>query len=256
MDPTNGYRGLRRRSCSMGLLVRTATILLRPSEIPSRNRFWIVRLDGACGREDLPLACHSLLNLRRRIPQTLQVELSVRVCVPRRDALFAPPLPRALAAASQAVVQCSAFPGVSGALGTASASPPSPKFPASPQLPASSTVKRRAAGILSADPEQAGRSHPPLACAFRAARSAPRDCLRTPSRCFPAFRRLHRLALRARRVSRRAACGSRRSTHSPRCAKPTRADRRDFRPACRQIARGASSPSGTHPGAHLPRPRD
>src|SRR5258708_31476762 len=45
MDPTNGYRGLRRRSCSMGLLERTATILPRHLQISSRYRIRIVRLD-------------------------------------------------------------------------------------------------------------------------------------------------------------------------------------------------------------------
>src|SRR5713226_2188025 len=95
---------------------------------------------------------HTRFNLRRRIPQTLRVGLFVRVYVPLCGALSESPLPRALAAASQAVVQRSAFPGVSGALGRASAAPPSPKFPAARQLPVSSTARRRAAGMPAADP--------------------------------------------------------------------------------------------------------
>src|SRR6266478_2394904 len=153
MDPAKGYRGLRRRSCSMGLLAEN-----RDDSTPAfpnfpKNLFWIVRLDRICGREDLLRACHSLLNLRRRTPQTLRVELSVRVCVPRCDALSPPP-PRALYAASKAVAQCSAFPAVSGARGRASTAPPSPKSPAAQQLPESSIARHRAAGMPAADPEE------------------------------------------------------------------------------------------------------
>src|ERR1700687_1979515 len=70
-----------------------------------------------CGREELPLACRVLLNLRRRTRQTPRVELSVRVCIPRRAAQSAPSPPRALASASCAAAPRSAFPGVFSALG-------------------------------------------------------------------------------------------------------------------------------------------
>src|SRR5260370_39881646 len=107
MDPTNGYRGLRRRSCSMGLLERTATILPRHTQISSRILFWIVRLERACGHQEFRLARRVRINLRRRTPQTPRVELSVRVFVPLPDARPAWPLPGALAP-SRAAVRCSA----------------------------------------------------------------------------------------------------------------------------------------------------
>src|SRR5713226_1506842 len=116
MDPTNGYRGLRRRSCSMELLEENSDDFT-PAFLNTLNKFL---LDCSAGEnlrcEASPLADHLLLSLRRRIPQMLRVELEVGVCVPLGHGLSARQPPRALAA-SPAAVPSSAFPGVSGAHG-------------------------------------------------------------------------------------------------------------------------------------------